>query len=126
MRIFATLALGILILMGCESGSHRSSGDSSHQNMSGTLVHGDAGSTVAHMKQMNDEMAAELRIAGPKHDEDFLNLMLEHHRGAVLMAEVALMESQRPEIRRISAEIISAQKKEIAQLEDWRQQWYGY
>ena len=50
--------------------------------------------------------------------------MIPHHRSAIVMAEVALEESEDPEIREVAGDIVEAQKKEIAQMEAWRQDWY--
>ena len=40
------------------------------------------------------------------------------------MAEQALQESQRPEIKQLAHNIIATQKPEIEQMATWRKQWY--
>jgi uncharacterized protein (DUF305 family) len=57
-------------------------------------------------------------------DKAFIDNMIPHHRSAIVMAEVALEESEDPEIREVAGDIVEAQKKEIAQMEAWRQDWY--
>ena len=57
-------------------------------------------------------------------DKAFINNMIPHHRSAIAMAEVAVKESEDPEIREIARAIVEAQEKEIAQMEAWRQDWY--
>jgi uncharacterized protein (DUF305 family) len=50
--------------------------------------------------------------------------MIPHHQSAIEMANVALEESENPQIRQIAEDIVSAQVHEISQLQRWRQQWY--
>ena len=48
-------------------------------------------------------------------DKDFLAAMIPHHQGAVEMAEVVLQHGKNPKIRQLAQEIITMQKKEIAE-----------
>jgi uncharacterized protein (DUF305 family) len=57
-------------------------------------------------------------------DAMFIDGMTEHHQGAITMAEQALAESERPELRDLAEAIIAAQTTEIAQMAEWRQAWY--
>jgi uncharacterized protein (DUF305 family) len=57
-------------------------------------------------------------------DKAFIDAMIPHHRSAIEMAQVALKESDNPEIREIARNIVGAQKKEIAQMQEWRRKWY--
>ena len=43
---------------------------------------------------------------------------------ATSLAEVANEESENPRIKELAANIVSAQKREIEQSKQWRQQWY--
>jgi uncharacterized protein (DUF305 family) len=64
---------------------------------------------------------------GPKDesfDLRFIDGMVPHHEGAVLMANEALEKSDRAEIRELSQAIIEAQESEIGQLQEWRTAWY--
>jgi uncharacterized protein (DUF305 family) len=54
----------------------------------------------------------------------FIDGMIEHHEGAIRMAEQALQESERPELRAMAEEIVSVQQAEIEQLRQWRDEWY--
>ena len=49
-------------------------------------------------------------------DKDFLAAMIPHHQGAVDMAEVVLQHGKNPKIRQLAKEIITMQKKEIAEM----------
>ncbi len=58
------------------------------------------------------------------YDAQFIDGMTIHHNGAVAMAEQALKESQRPEIKQLAQNIIATQNQEIEQMATWRKQWY--
>jgi uncharacterized protein (DUF305 family) len=57
-------------------------------------------------------------------DKAFIDAMIPHHESAIEMANVALEESENAQIREIAGAIVDAQKREIAQMRDWRQKWY--
>ena len=57
-------------------------------------------------------------------DEAFIDAMIPHHRSAIEMARVANERSENPRIKRLAGDIISAQKREIEQMNRWREQWY--
>jgi len=59
--------------------------------------------------------------AGSNADQAFLEAMIPHHKSAVEMAEVARRRSERPEIQRLAEDIVSAQSKEIRQMEQIHQ-----
>jgi hypothetical protein len=50
--------------------------------------------------------------------------MIMHHQGAVAMANDALKQAQRPEIKQLAEAIIQAQEAEIKQMQDWRKAWF--
>jgi len=54
-----------------------------------------------------------------------MSMMIEHHRGAVEMAQAALKASKDARIRKAAQDIVSVQNKEIAQLTNWLKGWYG-
>ena len=58
------------------------------------------------------------------YDALFIDSMIEHHQGAVDMAEQALMQAEHPELRVLAEAILADQKTEIAQMQSWRQTWY--
>ena len=57
-------------------------------------------------------------------DKAFIDNMIPHHRSAIEMAEVAARETTNPEIKTLANNIVEAQKREISQMEQWRQEWY--
>ncbi|MFN2455363.1 MAG: DUF305 domain-containing protein [Pyrinomonadaceae bacterium] len=60
---------------------------------------------------------------GNDFDLMFIDMMTPHHAGAVTMAQEALTKAQHPEIKKLAQGIIDAQKKEIAQMNDWKKAW---
>lgn len=69
-------------------------------------------------------MSMDLGAADDQFDLRFLNAMIPHHEGAVVMANDALSKSTRPEIKKLAQEIIASQTAEIKQMQQWKQVWY--
>lgn len=70
----------------------------------------------AHHKMM---AGMEMELTGDA-DKDFVNMMIPHHQGAIDMAEVELKYGKDEKLRAMAEEIITAQKKEIAEMEAWQ------
>ena len=58
-------------------------------------------------------------------DQQFIDMMVPHHEGAVEMARIAEQRSQRPEIRQMATDILRTQASEIEQMKAWRKAWFG-
>jgi uncharacterized protein (DUF305 family) len=52
-------------------------------------------------------------------DHDFAMMMRTHHQSAVDMAEIELRTGKDPTLRSMAKNIISSQKKEIKEFDDW-------
>lgn len=61
--------------------------------------------------------------SGKEFDLEFINQMIPHHQGAVVMAREALQKSQKEEIKRLANRIIKAQEAESKQMRDWQTAW---
>jgi uncharacterized protein (DUF305 family) len=61
---------------------------------------------------------------GQPYDAAFIDSMIVHHEGAIIMANQALEQAERPEITELANAIISAQEAEIAQMKEWRSTWF--
>jgi uncharacterized protein (DUF305 family) len=57
-------------------------------------------------------------------DEAFIDAMIPHHQSAIEMAEVAYEKSKNPRIKELAENIMSAQKREIEQMKQWRKDWF--
>jgi len=58
-------------------------------------------------------------------DQQFIDMMVPHHEGAIEMARIAEQRSQRPEIRQMASDILRTQASEIEQMRAWRKAWFG-
>jgi uncharacterized protein (DUF305 family) len=72
----------------------------------------------------DDEAMAELEAAqGEQFDRLFVELMIEHHQGAIDMANDVLEHGSDPEVAGLAEAVIAAQQVEIDQMRDWQQKW---
>lgn len=66
---------------------------------------------------LTDDQLTDLASAqGAAFDELFAELMIEHHEGAVAMAQDVVASGQDPAVAQLAREIIATQEKEILQL----------
>jgi uncharacterized protein (DUF305 family) len=72
---------------------------------------------AASETEMHQRMGA---ASGETVDQAYIAKMIEHHRGAVAMAEVALKESRDPEVRRMAQVVVDSQTREIAEMQAWK------
>lgn len=88
-------------------------------------------SQMGHMMPMKqDQMQAmmmnmDLGTADKEFDLRFINAMIPHHEGAVVMAKDALSKSKRPDMQKLAKDIIASQQAEIAEMKQWRKAWYN-
>ncbi len=71
---------------------------------------------------MNMDVSS-LRTAMP-FDQAFIQMMLPHHQGAVMMAKAELKDGVNPDLRSLAKRIISAQTGEIGEMQTWFSKWY--
>jgi uncharacterized protein (DUF305 family) len=87
--------------------------------------------SMGHMMPMTQEMRdsmmmkGDLGTADEQFDLRFINAMIPHHQGAIDMANQALQNSDRSEIKTLAQNIITSQQQEIDQMQQWRKAWYG-
>lgn len=85
----------------------------------GGMDHGDMGddsggamSGMMDEDEMNELMAA----SGANWDRMFLEMMIEHHEGAVEMSQVEVDQGENPDAVAMAKKIISDQQAEITQM----------
>jgi uncharacterized protein (DUF305 family) len=79
---------------------------------------------VGGMKMMNSEHMKEMDQMPPEHfDEHFLNMMIAHHEGAVVMCREAQKKAEHPEIKQLADKMIQTQQPEIEQMKKWKEMW---
>lgn len=91
------------------------------------MYHEQMGHMMPMTQEMRDSMMMnmDLGAADDQFDLRFINAMIPHHQGAIDMANQALQNSDRSEIKTLAQNIISSQQQEINQMEQWRKAWYG-
>ena len=88
-------------------------------------------STMGHAMAMSDDQIKAMRMdmdlgaADADFDKRFIDAMIPHHEGAVVMANDVLQKSKRPEVLQLAKNIIASQQTEIEQMQQWRKAWYG-
>lgn len=76
-----------------------------------------------HMTGMDGDTAS-LESADP-FDEAFIDMMVPHHQGAIVMARVELEQGQNAELKKLAQEIIDAQSREIEEMNEFRESQFG-
>ena len=75
------------------------------------------GGTEMEGGMSEDDMAALEATTGPEFDRMFLEMMIEHHRGAISTAETEVAEGTNQEAIQLAESIIEDQGTEIVQME---------
>jgi len=70
-------------------------------------------------------MQSSPNAANAPYDLQFLDTMTAHHQGAVDMARPAETKAQHAELKEMARNIIRDQEREIAQMKQWRDEWYA-
>jgi uncharacterized protein (DUF305 family) len=64
-----------------------------------------------------EDMTALEEASGPEFDEMFLTMMIEHHEGAIAMAETELEDGQNADAKELAQTITDAQQAEIEEMQ---------
>jgi uncharacterized cupredoxin-like copper-binding protein len=72
-----------------------------------------------------EQEIADLCATTEGFDLAFIDAMVPHHRMAVLMAQVATMRAEHPELQALAETMIDNQQREIEQMQTWRAAWSG-
>ena len=95
-----------------------------HNSMNHSAMMND--NSMNHNGMMNhSDMKSSPNAASAPYDLQFLDTMIAHHEGAVEMAKAAEVKTQNAELKAFVAKIAADQTREIAEMEKWREQWYG-
>ena len=83
-----------------------------HEPHDGHQGHGDSPQDMEGM--LSDEAMQKLaETEGPEFDRLFLEGMIEHHQGAIVMAEDVIRDGENEQTRKLAEGIVDAQKTEI-------------
>lgn len=80
--------------------------------------------TPEYQSSMYDKGDMDLGPANQTFDLRYINAMISHHRGAMLLATELAAKSDRPEMKALAAEILANEPKAIAELYAWKEDWY--
>lgn len=85
-------------------------------NTSGHAMHGEMG-----MSTMHGDLTS--LATAPNFDLEFVRQMIPHHESAVMMAKMLLATSPREELEQLANNIIATQSQEIADMQQWQEEW---
>lgn len=80
--------------------------------------------TPSYSLNMYDKNVMDLGRADKWIDLRYVNAMISHHRGAMLLAEQA-QKSERVEVQNLAKDILNNEPKAIAELYAWKKAWYN-
>lgn len=80
--------------------------------------HGGSGDAAGMDGMMSaDDLEALGATTGPEFERTWLTMMIEHHQGAITMAEAELADGSDPDARALAQKIVDAQLAEITLME---------
>lgn len=81
---------------------------------------------ATHDEMSMSEMTEQLKNkTDDDFDKAFVEMMIDHHEGAVAMAKLSDTRAKHDEVKQLSKAIITAQEKEITEMKQWQMDW-GY
>ncbi len=80
-------------------------------------------SNSTHMGMMGDASDMTNLENSTDFDRVFVEEMIPHHQMAVMMANMLKNGTERPELKKLADDIITAQTKEIDQMRQWLKDW---
>ncbi|MBS1894588.1 MAG: DUF305 domain-containing protein [Actinobacteria bacterium] len=105
----------------------------SEEGMSGMEHGGEEGSSMSEdamvlgipMGSMGMSMDMSSLEGAKPFDRAFIDMMIPHHQGAILMAHAELADGEDGKLKELAKGIIAAQTMEIEEMNEWREGWYG-
>ncbi len=81
--------------------------------------------TPEYRVSMYDRNYMDLGQADRTFDLRYINAMISHHKGAILLAEQLSKNTTRPEMKTLAQNILNDEPKAISELYTWKKVWYG-
>lgn len=81
--------------------------------------------TPEYKMSVYDKSGMDLGAADRTFDLRYINAMISHHRGAMLLAEQLKESTVRPEMASLAEMILTEEPKAIAELYAFKKDWYG-
>jgi uncharacterized protein (DUF305 family) len=102
------------------AGQIKAAQDPEIQSMQGWLAQWGASEGSGEMDHggmmSDDQMSSLMGISGPEFDQMWLTMMIEHHEGAIEMAQDVLDTTSNPEVEQLATAVVEGQEKEIATM----------
>jgi len=80
--------------------------------------------TPEYRVSMYERNSMDLGRADRTFDLRYINAMISHHRGAMLLAEQLSKNTNRPEMKELAQNILKDEPGAIAELYAWKKEWY--
>lgn len=80
--------------------------------------------TAEYTTSMYDKNPMNLGRADRLFDLRYINAMIAHHRGAMLLAEQLQKNTNRDEMKKLAADILKNEPAAIDELYAWKKKWY--
>jgi uncharacterized protein (DUF305 family) len=131
--ILTLVGLFALVFSGCTaitSGGNMAGMDHSTAATQTPMAGVDNGTAVTDTQAMTDggmsgmDHGSMTMDPSQPFDAQFIDSMIEHHQGAIEMAQQALEQAEHAELQQMAEDIVAAQTQEIEQMTSWRQAWY--
>ena len=86
----------------------------------------DAGASLGlSSDEMGMSMDASMLETAEPFDREFIDMMIPHHQGAILMAHEELAKGTNGDAKALAEQILTGQSGEIEEMNNWRTKWYG-
>jgi uncharacterized protein (DUF305 family) len=121
--LFSTIATAV-ILNACSAPPRSPQSTSETSTTMASMDHGSMGHGSMAKPGAMVHSASDLGPADADYDLRFIDGMIPHHEGALVMANKVLKKSNRPELKALATAILKTQTAEIDQLKQWRSTWY--
>lgn len=87
----------------------------------GQVPSGTSGNHMMRMEGMEGDLTKLQQALD--FDEEFLRQMIVHHEMAVMMAQMLVSGTERPEMKQLASDIITSQTREIEMMRSWSKDW---
>lgn len=81
-------------------------------------------SKMDHGSMDHSTMKSSPNAADADYDLQFLDTMIAHHQAAIDMAKLVDGRSEHAELKKLAANIVAMQQKEITAMKTWREKWF--
>lgn len=102
------------------AGQIKAAQDPEIQTMQGWLGQWGASQSSGQMDHggmmSDDQMSSLMGISGTEFDQMWLTMMIEHHEGAIEMAQDVLATTSNPDVEQLATAVVEGQEKEIATM----------